>query len=107
MKLAIRPLSVLLLLFAWAGCSPKAEAPAEPAEPAEPAPVAEPAPSAMPEGAPTHVFRGDTHLHTTYSPHPYLQENRSAHPDTAYQNAKGYPVIHPNHRSRNHIETPL
>jgi hypothetical protein len=61
----------------------------------------------MPEGAPTQVFWGDTHLHTSYSPDAYLLENRSADPDTAYQYAKGYPVIHPYHRSRIQIETPL
>jgi hypothetical protein len=94
--------------LAWAGCSPKTDTPAEPAEPAEPEPkTEEPAAATLPEGSPTQVFWGDTHLHTSYSPDAYLLENRSADPDTAYQYAKGYPVIHPYHRSRIQIETPL
>ena len=50
---------------------------------------------------------GDTHLHTSYSPDAYLMQNRSADPDTAYRYAKGYPVVHPYHRARIQIETPL
>ena len=34
-------------------------------------------------------------------------QNRSADPDTAYRYAKGYPVIHPYHRARIQIHTPL
>ena len=97
-------LAVCLLTVGAVACSPKAEAPAP-----EPAPVPEPEPTpiAMPAGAPSQVFWGDTHLHTSYSPDAYLMQNRSADPDTAYRYAKGYPVIHPYHRARIQIETPL
>jgi len=50
---------------------------------------------------------GDTHLHSSYSFDAYLFRNRSADPDTAYRYAKGYPVIHPYHRGRVQIDTPL
>jgi len=53
------------------------------------------------------VFWGDTHLHTSYSPDAFLMQNRSADPDTAYRYAKGLPVIHPLHRARIQIGTPL
>jgi hypothetical protein len=55
----------------------------------------------------TNLYWGDTHLHTSYSPDAYLMQNRSADPDTAYRYAKGYPVIHPYHKARIQIETPL
>jgi hypothetical protein len=55
----------------------------------------------------TRVYWGDTHLHTSYSPDAYLMRNRSADPDTAYRYAKGYPVVHPYHKARIHIGTPL
>ena len=50
---------------------------------------------------------GDTHLHSSYSMDAYLFQNRTADPDTAYRYAKGYPVIHPYHRARVQIGTPL
>lgn len=50
---------------------------------------------------------GDTHLHTSWSPDASLYGNRSADPDTAYRFAKGLPVIHPGHRARVQIKTPL
>jgi hypothetical protein len=55
----------------------------------------------------TEVFFGDTHLHTSYSPDAYLMQNRSADPDTAYRYAKGLPVVHPYHRAKIRIGTPL
>jgi hypothetical protein len=55
----------------------------------------------------TRVFFGDTHLHTSYSIDAYLAGNHTADPDTAYRWAKGMPVIHPYHRARVQIETPL
>ena len=55
----------------------------------------------------TEVFFGDTHLHTSYSPDAYLMGNRSASPDTAYRYAKGLPVVHPYHRAKIRIGTPL
>ena len=56
---------------------------------------------------PTRVFFGDTHLHTSYSPDAYLMQNRSADPDTAYRYARGLPVVHPYHRAKIQIGTPL
>lgn len=53
------------------------------------------------------VYFGDTHLHTSYSFDAFLNGNRSADPDTAYRWAKGLPVIHPYHRARVRIGTPL
>jgi hypothetical protein len=54
-----------------------------------------------------NVYWGDTHLHTSYSPDAYLMRNHTADPDTAYRYAKGLPVIHPYHRARIQIGTPL
>ncbi len=56
---------------------------------------------------PTHLFFGDTHLHTSYSFDAFLNRNQSADPDTAYRWAKGKPVIHPYTRARVQIGTPL
>ena len=55
----------------------------------------------------TQLYWGDTHLHTSLSPDAYLLGNRSATPDTAYRYAKGYPVVHPYHRAKIQIGTPL
>jgi hypothetical protein len=103
-----------------AACGPDAgepapEAPETPTAAAEPAPepVAEPAPEpAAPEpspaaGEPTQLFWGDTHLHTSFSPDAYFFGNRTAGPDDAYRYAKGGPIVHPYHRARIRIETPL
>jgi hypothetical protein len=56
---------------------------------------------------PTQVFWGDTHLHTSYSPDAFFFGNGTADPDTAYRYAKGYPVVHPYHKGRIQIGTPL
>lgn len=56
---------------------------------------------------PTSVFWGDTHLHTSYSPDAFFFGNATADPDTAYRYAKGYPVVHPYHKGRIRIGTPL
>ena len=53
------------------------------------------------------LYWGDTHLHSSYSFDAFLNGNQSADPDTAYRWAKGLPVIHPYHRARVQIETPL
>ena len=50
---------------------------------------------------------GDTHLHTNRSMDAFTVGNRTADPETAYRYARGLPVIHPYHRSRIRIETPL
>ena len=50
---------------------------------------------------------GDTHLHTTYSSDAYTNNNLTAGPDVAFRYAMGEPVVHPYHRARVQIETPL
>ena len=50
---------------------------------------------------------GDTHLHSSNSFDAFLNRNMSADPATAYRYAKGLSVIHPFHRARVQIETPL
>jgi hypothetical protein len=50
---------------------------------------------------------GDTHLHSSNSFDAFLNRNMSADPATAYRYAQGLPVIHPLHRARVQIETPL
>ena len=50
---------------------------------------------------------GDTHLHTAYSSDAYITGNFDADPDTAYRYARGLPVLHPYHRGRVQIKTPL
>ena len=50
---------------------------------------------------------GDTHLHSTYSSDAFTNGNLTASPDTAYRYAKGMPVVHPGHKARVQIGTPL
>lgn len=50
---------------------------------------------------------GDTHLHTSNSFDAFLNQNKTADPNTAYMYAKGAPVVHPGHRARVQIGTPL
>ena len=50
---------------------------------------------------------GDTHLHTSNSFDAFLNRNMSADPETAYRFAQGIPVVHPLHRARMQIGTPL
>ncbi len=61
---------------------------------------------AVANGSPELLW-GDTHLHTSYSFDAFLFNNRDTTPDTAYRYAKGLPVLHPMHRGRIQIETPL
>ena len=56
---------------------------------------------------PTRLYWGDTHLHTSYSFDAFLNQNESVDPDTAYRWARGLPVVHPYHRARVRIDTPL
>lgn len=58
-------------------------------------------------GESKRLFWGDTHLHTNRSMDAFTVGNRTADPETAYRYAKGLPVIHPYHRARIQIETPL
>lgn len=53
------------------------------------------------------VFFGDTHLHSSFSFDSFTYGNETAGPDTAYRYAKGLPVVHPGHRARVRIGTPL
>ena len=55
----------------------------------------------------THLYWGDTHLHTSYSTDAYSLGNFNADPDTAYRFAKGMPVLHPSLRTRVRIARPL
>ncbi len=56
---------------------------------------------------PDKLLWGDTHLHTRLSMDAYALGNRSGDADMAYRFAKGEPVIHPYHRARVQIGTPL
>lgn len=56
---------------------------------------------------PPQLLWGDTHLHTSYSSDAYTNNNLTADPHTAYRYAQGLPVVHPFHRARVQIETPL
>lgn len=56
---------------------------------------------------PDKLLWGDTHLHTNLSVDAYFLANRSGDADMAYRFAKGEPVIHPYHRARAQLETPL
>ncbi|MEX0645942.1 MAG: DUF3604 domain-containing protein, partial [Parvularculaceae bacterium] len=56
---------------------------------------------------PDELLWGDTHLHSNLSVDAYFLGNRSADADTAYRFAKGEPVIHPYHRARVQLRTPL
>ena len=55
----------------------------------------------------TKLYFGDTHLHTYYSPDAFFMGNRSTSPDEAYRFAKGLPIVHPYHRARIQLKTPL
>lgn len=59
------------------------------------------------QAAPDQLLWGDTHLHTSNSFDAFLNQNKSADPNTAYMYAKGAPVLHPGHRARVQIGTPL
>ncbi len=63
--------------------------------------------SASAENYPDRLLWGDTHLHTRLSMDAYALGNRSGDADIAYRFAKGEPVIHPYHRARVQLQTPL
>ena len=56
---------------------------------------------------PDQLLWGDTHLHSNLSVDGYIFGNRTADADTAYRFAKGQPAIHPYHRAKVQLETPL
>ncbi len=109
MKIALRIqfLAWLLLAGLLAACGKDEEGMPSQTE-ATPDGTGTPAGQAMAElSTPRNLYWGDTHLHTSYSPDAFLMGNQTADPDTAYNYAKGLPVVHPYHRARIQIETPL
>ncbi|WP_440875173.1 DUF3604 domain-containing protein [Thalassotalea sp. PLHSN55] len=63
-------------------------------------------PLALSEEAPTNVYWGDTHLHTSLSFDSYTFGSKGT-PETAYRYSLGYPVIHPTLGSATKIDEPL
>ncbi len=59
------------------------------------------------QAADTQVYFGDTHVHTALSGDAFIFGNHSATPDTAYRYAKGIPVVHPYHKAKVQLKTPL
>jgi len=55
----------------------------------------------------THLYWGDTHLHTSWSSDAYPTGNVYADPDTSYCFAKGLPVLHPTIGNRVQLRRPL
>lgn len=64
-------------------------------------------PAVRAENYPDKLLWGDTHLHTRLSTDAYFLGNESADAETAYRFARGEPVIHPYHRARVQLQTPL
>src|SRR5690348_10424422 len=58
-------------------------------------------------GAETHLYWGDTHLHTSYSVDAYSTGNYVTDPDQAFRYARGLPILHPVTREKIRIERPL
>ncbi len=63
--------------------------------------------AAQAQSYPEKLLWGDTHLHTRLSFDAYYLGNKTVDADTAYRFAKGEPVIHPYHRARVQLQTPL
>ncbi len=57
--------------------------------------------------AETHLYWGDTHLHTSYSIDAYSTGNYVTDPDMAFRYARGLPILHPVTREKIRIERPL
>ena len=55
----------------------------------------------------THVYWGETHLHTTFSTDGYVAGPNAIQPEQAYRYARGLPVIHPTIKNRVRIKRPL
>jgi hypothetical protein len=58
-------------------------------------------------GNETHLYWGDTHLHTAHSVDAYATGNYLADPDVAFRYARGLPVLHPVTRQKIRIDRPL
>ncbi|HEV2702132.1 MAG TPA: DUF3604 domain-containing protein, partial [Steroidobacteraceae bacterium] len=57
--------------------------------------------------ATTHLYWGNTHLHTSYSWDAYGTGNTSVTPDLAYRFARGIPILHPSLHNTIRIDRPL
>ena len=57
--------------------------------------------------ADTHLYWGDTHLHTSYSVDAYATGDYLTDPDMAFRYARGLPILHPVTREKIRIERPL
>ena len=103
---ALRLFFVIFPIFVISACDKKEEQAKAPVETKQ---VEAPAKQAvmLPSNPLKNVYWGDTHLHTSYSPDAFLMGNQTADPDTAYRYAKGLPVVHPYHKARIQIGTPL
>jgi Protein of unknown function (DUF3604) len=64
-------------------------------------------PCASALAADTHLYWGDTHLHTSYSVDAYATGNYVTDPDSAFRYARGLPILHPVTREKIRIERPL
>ena len=110
MRCANLILIVIPVLFISACDKPEekqTQAPATATEAIKTETVARPATELPAPNPLRNLYWGDTHLHSSYSPDAFLMGNQTADPDTAYNYAKGLPVIHPYHRARIQIGTPL
>ena len=55
----------------------------------------------------THLYWGDTHLHTSYSVDAYSTGNHTVDPDAAFRFARGEPIISPRSGDKIMIDRPL
>jgi len=55
----------------------------------------------------THLYWGDTHLHTSNSVDAYATGNYVTDPEVAFRYARGLPILHPVTREKIRIERPL
>ena len=102
----IKILFVIFPILIISACDNKEEQAKAPVEIKQAEAPVKPA-ATLPANPLKNVYWGDTHLHTSYSPDAFLMGNQTADPDTAYRYAKGLPVVHPYHKARIQITTPL